>query len=175
MRRLGLVALLFIGVLTVGHPAAAGTYEFSCGFVFDPPVIQPGDEIHILGAGFKPGSLVEFFINGQPLGSATASTDSDGPIDATFPLPAEFDTDGEYTITTECPDGNVASNVLIVGVGVPTTLPPPTTIPPTLPVTGSDSSGDLVRLGAGLLGVGALVAGLSRWRATRERSAVPAA
>jgi LPXTG-motif cell wall-anchored protein len=55
----------------------------------------------------------------------------------------------------------VASNVLIVGQGVVTTVPP-------LPGTGSDSTGDLVRLGVGLLVVGGLVLLLTRRRATSQ-------
>lgn len=169
IRRLAVVAALLLGVLAFGRPADAGTYEFSCGFVFDPPVIDPGGEVHVLGSGFEPGSLVEFFIEGEPLGSATASDDSDGNIDATFTLPEEFDVDGEYTITVECPDGNVASNVIIVGAGVVTTLPP-TTVAPVLPVTGSDSTSELLRIGVGLVLLGGVVLALSRHRA---RAALP--
>jgi len=150
----------------------------SCGFVFDPPVVDPGDaEVHILGSGFTPGSQVEFFIDDEPLGTATVSNDSDGNIDVTFPLPEAFDIDGEYTITAECPDGAVASNVLIVGLGfVTTTTAPPTTVSPTtqaqpLPVTGSDSS-DLVRIGAGLVLVGGVVLAVSRRRAHHAATGV---
>lgn len=175
IRRVVLVIAVTVGLVAFAPSAFGGGYVESCGFVFDPPVVDPGDaEVHILGSGFTPGSQVDFLIDGELLGSATVSNDSDGNIDVTFPLPEAFDIDGEYTVTAECPDGAVASNVLIVGLGfVTTTTAPPTTAvspasiqpqPQPLPVTGSDSAG-LVRVGAGLLVVGGVVLAVSRRRA----------
>jgi LPXTG-motif cell wall-anchored protein len=168
-----LVVAVAVGLVVFAPSAFGGGYVESCGFVFDPPVVDPGGaEVHILGSGFTPGSQVEFFIDGESLGTATVSNDTDGNIDVTFPLPEAFDIDGEYTITAECPDGAVATNVLIVGLGfvTTTTAPPTTVVSPTsipqqpLPVTGSDS-GDLVRVGLGLLVVGGGVLAVSRRRA----------
>jgi hypothetical protein len=163
IRRLVLVVAVSIGLLAIGQPAHAGdVYPFDCGFVLDPPVVALDGTVHIIGSGFEPGSDVEFFIDGVFLGTATVDPDDvDGNIDVTFPLPAQFQTDGEFTITTTCPSGNVASNVLIVGQGVVTTT---TTTP--LPVTGSDHTVDFLRLGIGLVVVGGLVLLLSRRRAT---------
>jgi hypothetical protein len=151
------------------QPAHAGDiYPTSCGFVLDPPLIPVDGEIHILGSRFTPGSEVDFFIDGVFLGTAEVDPDdADGNIDVTFPLPEGFNTDGEYTITAVCPDGEVASNVLIVGQGIVTT----TTAG--LPVTGSDSSLDFMRIGIGLVVLGAVVLLLSRRRATHH--ATPAA
>ena len=139
---------------------AGDVYAFDCGFVLVPPTIEPGGSVHILGAGFEPGSEADFFIDGEPLGTAVVDSDVDGTIDVTFELPPEFQTDGEFTITVECPSGNVASNVLIVGGGIVTTTTP-------LPTTGSSTTTDLVRVGLGLMMVGGLVVGLTRWRTRR--------
>jgi LPXTG-motif cell wall-anchored protein len=168
IRRLLLVAAVLLGFLAFSEPAHAGDlYEQECGFVLDPPVVPIEDgEIHIVGGQFlPPGAEFDFYIEGVFLGTAQSDpVDADGNIDVTFPLPEQFAVDGIFTITVECPSGAVASNVLIVGQGiVPTTLPPTTTA---LPVTGSSSTGSMVLLGAGLIGVGALVLFLSRRRAS---------
>jgi LPXTG-motif cell wall-anchored protein len=168
IRRLLLVAAVLLGFLAFSEPAQAGDlYDKDCGFVLDPPVVPiEGGEIHIVGGQFlPPGAEFDFFIEGEFLGTAQSDPeDADGNIDVTFPLPEAFAIDGTFTITVECPSGSVASNVLIVGLGgVTTTTSPPTTA--ALPVTGSNSTGNLVVLGLGLVGVGALVLFLSRRRA----------
>jgi hypothetical protein len=170
IRRLLLVVAVLSALYGGFQPAGAGDiYPTSCGFVLDPPLIPIGGEVHILGSNFTPGSEVDFFIDGEFLGTAEVDPDdADGNIDVTFPLPEGFNIDGEFTITTVCPDGDVASNILIVGLGVTTTT---TT---GLPVTGSDSTVDFVRIGIGLVVVGALVLALSRRRATQHAS-TPAA
>jgi hypothetical protein len=172
MRRMLLIGALLAGLLVTGTPAHAGTYVFSCGFVFNPPVIDVDEDINILGAGFEPESTVQFFIDGEPLGTVVVSDDADGNIAATFPLPPGFDVDGEYTITAECPDGNVASNIIIVGAGfVTTTTTAPAPLPDEvvtapLPVTGSSTAGDLLRIGGGMLLLGGIILVLARRRAT---------
>jgi LPXTG-motif cell wall-anchored protein len=170
MRRMLLIGALLAGLLVTGTPAHAGTYVFSCGFVFNPPVIDVDEDINILGAGFDPESTVQFFIDGEPLGTVVVSDDVDGNISATFPLPPGFDIDGEYTVTAECPDGNVASNIIIVGAGfvtTTTTTPPDVVVAPApLPVTGSSSTGDLLRIGGGMLLLGGIMLVLARRRAT---------
>jgi hypothetical protein len=62
--------------------------------------------------------------------------------------------DGEYTITVEC-SGAVASNVLILQSG--DVLPTSTTTPGALPGTGSNRTGDLVRMGLAGIVLGAVV------------------
>jgi hypothetical protein len=160
------VALAMFGL--VSRAGAGDIYPTDCGFVLDPPVVATDGTVHILGSGFEPGTEVNFFIDGEPLGTATVDPDDvDGNIDVTFELPAQFQTDGEFTITADCPSGQVASNVLIVGQGIVTT----TTAP--LPVTGASHGVDLARIGVGLVVVGGLVLGLAR-RRTRRQHALPA-
>jgi hypothetical protein len=162
----GLSLVLTFGP-TLTEPAGAGCegYAFCCGFVLDPPTIGPDGTIHILGSGFEAGVPVEFLIyedvpadgvSGVPLGTAIP-TGVDGDIDVTFSLPPGFDRDGEYAITATCPGGSVASNVLIVSG--PDVLPT-TTSTPTLPGTGSGSTGDLARVGIALLAAGLVVVAL---------------
>lgn len=166
MTALALVVTVW-AVTTGAAPASAGQYVTSCGFILNPPIIPTTGEVTVVGSQFEPGAPVVFFIEGpqgrQALGEAIADDDPDGNVEASFPLPAAFATDGEYTVSATCPDGSEATNVLIVGSGITTTL---ATTPPGagLPVTGSDNLG-LARLGAGLLAAGALVLLVVRQRA----------
>jgi LPXTG-motif cell wall-anchored protein len=162
-----MVLAVLLGLFAFSGTADAGTYISSCGIILDPPVIEVGGQIHIVGAGFEPGGEVEIFIDGELLGVAQVDDNAEGNIDVTFDLPAEFNVDGEYEITAACPDGDVASNVLIVGAGFVTT----TTVTTPLPVTGSDSTTSLVQIGVGLVLVGGLVLLLSRRRANTHAAA----
>jgi small subunit ribosomal protein S11 len=101
IRRVLVAAVLIVSALALSGPAHAGegVYPFDCGFVLDPPVIATDGTIHIIGSGFEPGSEVDFFIDGVFLGTAQVDDDADGNIDVTFPLPAGFNVDGQFTIT----------------------------------------------------------------------------
>ena len=159
IKRCIVVALLLGGLLAAGSPAGAGGYVFSCGFVLDPPIVPAGAEtVDVAGAGFTPGGTADFYIApvADPtskvfMGTLSVDNDPDGNIAGTLTIPTQFRDDGEYEISTECPDGNVATNILIVGAGVPSTL-----VPVALPATGSDSTMGLVRVGVVLLAAGAL-------------------
>lgn len=167
MKRRLLVAVALVVAALIVSPAGAGAqYQTSCGFILDPPAIPTGGVVTILGSQFEPGSTVTFYISDpatgarQVLGTVVADADADGNLSATFPLPAGFDQDGEYLIEAQCPDGAIASNVLIVGAG--TTGATATTS--TLPATGSNSLG-LARISLALLAVGGLLLLVSRRRA----------
>lgn len=99
------------------------------------------------------------------MGTLQVDDDADGNVAGTLPIPSQFQNDGEYEISTTCPDGNVATNVLIVGAGTPSTLAP-------LPVTGSDSTMDLVRIGVLLLAAGAITLVVVRRRGAATRTSV---
>jgi hypothetical protein len=150
------VAGLLLGLVAFASPVAHAQYISSCGFVLDPPVIDIGGQIHIIGAGFTPGGTVTFYISGpsgkQVLGTAQVNNDPDGGVDALFNIPASFNTDGEYEITATCPDGQLASNTIIVGQGFVTT-----TTPTALPVTGASHTAGFVRLAAILIALGGLI------------------
>ncbi len=173
-KRVIIVVMLLGGLLAVASPAGAGGYVFSCGFVLDPPIVPAGAEtVDVAGSGYTPGGTADFYIArvSSPdtkvlVGSLPVGEDPDGDVAGTLTIPAEFRSNGEYQISSECPDGSVATNVLIVGTGTPTTLAP-------LPVTGSDSTMGLVRVGVALLAAGALALIVVRRRtATATRGAV---
>jgi hypothetical protein len=156
------------GLFLVAAPPAQAQYDTSCGFILDPPAVPVGGQVHIIGSGFGPEFTATFFIapadNPEArtvLGTATSSDDLDGNIDATFSLPAGFE-DGQYLITVECPEGDVASNVLIVGAGAPTTAA--TTAQEDLPVTGSDLPVTLARVALVALAVGGIILLVARRR-----------
>lgn len=158
IRRLLVAAALVLGVLALPSVAHA-QYPTSCGFILDPPAIPVGGTVNIRGSLFGPNNTVTFFIVNPTtgaravLGTTTSDSDPDGNLAASFSLPAGFNTDGEYLIEVECPDGQIASNVLIVGAG---NLVTDRVTTASLPVTGQDSLG-LVKLGVVLLGVGGLL------------------
>ncbi len=118
-RLLTAMAVLTVALLVVAPSANAQDVPppayppGTCGFVLDPPVIALGGEVHVVGAGFEPGSTVVFEINGIFLGSVIVGADIDGPIDAVFTVPAGLP-DGEYIITTSC-EGNSFSQSVLVG------------------------------------------------------------
>jgi hypothetical protein len=169
------VAIVATALVLVPTPASA-QYQTTCGFILDPPEINVGGTVTNIGSRFGPGNTVTFYIaNTQTpddkvvLGTAVSDDDQDGNLRATFPLPAGFDTDGEYLITAECPAGDIASNVLIVGVG--NTSATPTATATSLPVTGSgDLPVTLARLGVLALALGGIV--LLATRRQRRSSAV---
>lgn len=171
MIRRTLLAVAIVATVLVVVPAPANAqYQTTCGFIVDPPVIALDGTVNIIGSRFEPGSTVTFYIaktstpdNKVVLGTATADDDEDGNLRASFPLPAGFNVDGEYLITVTCPEGDIASNVLIVGLGN-VTVPQATTTATSLPVTGSDLPVTLARLGVIALALGGIVL-----LATRQR------
>jgi hypothetical protein len=167
-RRLVVAAALVLSVLTLAPSAAHAQYQTSCGFIIDPPAIPVGGVVNIVGSQFTPGSVVTFYIEDpatgarEVLGSTTADNDPDGNIQASFPLPAGFDKDGEYVIVAQCPDGQLASNVLIVGAG--SNAGTTTATASTLPVTGSNPW-LLARIALTLVALGGLLLLVVRRRA----------
>lgn len=161
VKRQFLLALVAMALVAALPSVADAQYQTSCGFIVDPPIIETGPdaEVHIVGGGFVPGGTAVFYIDGVLLGTADVADDPDGNVEVTFPLPAQFQTDGEFEITVECPDGATASNVIIVGRGIATT----TTA--ALPVTGSGSTLDFLRLGGLLVAAGVLMLVAARRRA----------
>jgi hypothetical protein len=171
-----LVLAIAAAVLAVAPTPANAQYQTSCGFILDPPVIAVGGQVTVIGSQFGANNTVQFFIarTSSPdskvlLGSATSDNDPDGNLRATFPLPAGFNVDGEYLITVDCPQGDVASNVLIVGLGSATTAAPATAS--TLPATGSDLPLTLARVGAIALVIGGFVLLATRARRRSPGSA----
>ena len=171
IRRVVLVLAIAAAVLAVAPTPANAQYQTSCGFILDPPVIAVDGQVTVIGSQFGASNTVQFFIarTSAPdskvlLGSATSDNDPDGNLRATFPLPTGFNVDGEYLITVDCPQGDVASNVLIVGLGSATAAVPTSA----LPVTGSDLPLTLARIGAVALALGGFVL-----LATRARRRAP--
>lgn len=162
VRRMLAVAALALAVVVVLPTGAGAQYQTSCGFIIDPPVIPVGGQVTIIGSQFGQNNTVQFFIarasspdNKVLLGTATSDDDPDGNLRATFPLPPGFDSDGEYLITVTCPQGDVASNMLIVGTGAATTTPAARAT--TLPVTGDDLPLTLARVGVLAVALGGIV------------------
>ena len=155
-RRLLAAVALILGALALTPVPAHAQYPTSCGFILDPPAIAVGGTVNIIGSLFGPGTTVTFFIENpqtgarQVLGTVTADTDPDGNVEASFPLPPGFDADGTYTISAQCPDGQIASNVLIVGQGG---QPGTTATARQLPATGSDTPLTMARIALMLYGI----------------------
>jgi hypothetical protein len=172
-RRLIAAVALILGALALAPTTAHAQYPTSCGFILDPPVIAVGGTVNIIGSLFGPGTTVTFFIENpetgarQVLGTVTADDDADGNVEASFPLPPGFNQDGTYTISAQCPDGQIASNVLIVGAGG---QPGTTATGQQLPVTGSDTPLTLARIALMLVAVGGILLLVTRRRAQQQAS-----
>jgi hypothetical protein len=166
-------ATLILGALALTPSPAHAQYPTSCGFILDPPAIAIGGTVNIIGSLFGPGTTVTFFIENpetgarQVLGTVTADNDPDGNVEASFPLPPGFDVDGTYTISAQCPDGQIASNVLIVGSGG---QPGTTATGRQLPATGSDTPLTLARIALMLVAVGGILLLVTRRRAQQSSS-----
>jgi LPXTG-motif cell wall-anchored protein len=172
-----LVLAVAAGALVVLPSPAHAQYQTTCGFIIDPPVVPVDGQVTIIGSQFGQNNTVQFFIartatpdNKVLLGTATSDNDPDGNLRATFPLPAGFNTDGEYLVTVTCPQGDVASNVLIVGLGTSTTVPVARAAT-TLPVTGDDSSLTLARIGVVAVALGGIVLLATRRQRRTDSSA----
>jgi hypothetical protein len=117
IRRVLATLCLALGALVVLGTPAQAQYEGPCGFVLGQSSVDlENGTVQVLGAGFEPGSEVSFQINGVFLGTTTAGTDPDGPIDATFPLPSGL-SDGEYIITTTCQGTQVSQSIIVGNLG----------------------------------------------------------
>lgn len=118
----------------------------------DKPDAPPGSTVELTATGFQPGSPVTFYINGSPIGTATA-----GP-------------DGVARINWLIPAGTPAGPVEIKASGLDSSGNPVEVFSTFrvdseggLPFTGSDA-GSLVRIAVVLLVVGAIAATVARRR-----------
>ncbi|HWC33112.1 MAG TPA: hypothetical protein VG709_08295 [Actinomycetota bacterium] len=118
MRLVTKVAVVLVGVLVLGGPAAAQQYppdEPTCGI--SDTVVVPGQAITITCDGWQPGSEVTatFFSHPVVLGSDTANSQGEVSITGTIPGDAE---PGDHVIRVEgiADDGEPA--VVEIGVTV---------------------------------------------------------
>lgn len=92
--------LVCLAAVLVGAGPAAAQYEpGQPGFVLDPPVVQPSDQVGVIGTGCPPGSLVEVVVQGQVVATTTALDDGVGSFTATFTAPPQA---GQYVVTVTC-------------------------------------------------------------------------
>jgi LPXTG-motif cell wall-anchored protein len=132
-------------------PAAFAQYQPGTpGLVLTPSTTTPGGMVTAIGFGCPKGSTVILNIDGTKVGQTVAKKDERGSFETQFPAPT---TPGTYTVTANC-GSTIVSSILNV-VATPTTLAVVTTTAE-LPITGSDSTLFLVRLGLVLIGAGGL-------------------
>jgi hypothetical protein len=106
---LALVAV--VAVALVGAAPASAQYEpGQPGFVLDPPVVEPGGAVGVIGTGCPPGSLVEVSIEGAVVGTTTALDDGIGSFLTSITAPG---TVGQYVVTVVC-EGVTMTQVLTV-------------------------------------------------------------
>lgn len=131
----------------------------------------PGDSVTVSGEGFGPGTsvVVELASNGTNLGSADVQGDGAFSFDTTI---SDTQNPGEYTVqvTGTAPDGsevtaNAALEVQDCDDGAPATTAPPADGPDEdLPVTGSNSTWTLIKIGLALAALGGALLALARRR-----------
>lgn len=144
-RVLGVAALLVL----FSAPAAWAQYvPGQPGFILTPSTVTVGGQVQAVGQGCPKGSQVVFTINGQVIGSTTASNDTDGSFSTTLTLPTTI-TPGTYTVQAQCGDVIMGQSLTVTGASSTTTGGT------NLPSTGSNAA-TLARWALVLLAVGGL-------------------
>jgi LPXTG-motif cell wall-anchored protein len=138
----------------------------------------PGDSVTVSGEGFEPGSSVAVTLasNGTNLGSADVQGDGAFSFDTTI---SETQEPGDYTVQVAgtAPDGSeVTANAALEvqdcddsddgdDSAAPATTAPPADGPDEdLPVTGSNSTWTLIKIGLALAAIGGALLALARRR-----------
>ncbi len=121
------------------------------GFIIDPDTMpEGGGTANASGVGCEPGSNAVFTINGQSVGTTTASSDPDGRFATVLQIPSSLGP-GEYTVVVTC--GSVTMTNGLTITAVPTSTP--SQGGSSLPRTGTNSM-MLVKIGLALGVVGGL-------------------
>ena len=153
---LGLLALTFAvaAPMTLTAAPIAGAQSYTPPAIDTKPVTDPNGSMTLTGSGFIPGSTVVISIDGKPIGTTTVAPN--GTFSFNFTAPANI---GAYQISAT--DGsNSLTTIFRVETGGGGGGG--------LPYTGSSSSSWLLRLGVGLLAVGAVLVALVRTTARRR-------
>lgn len=116
------------------------------------------------GYGFLPGSTASIWIMSTPAKLGTAIVGADGTFTSNFTVPAGLPA-GAHTIQLQGLDYNGESRALAAGVVAEAAGPDSA-----LPMTGSDSSRNLLLAGA-LLGGGGLLAGMAQMKRRPKHTA----
>lgn len=149
-------ALVLLAVLLVAGsfaPAAHAQYQpGQPGLVLTPSTTTPGTIVTAIGFGCPRRVQVTLTINGETVATTTSQNDDRGSFQATFPAPQ---TPGQYTVTATC--GNTIVSSVLTVIAAPTTTAASIQTSVALPITGSDSTMGLVRVGLMLVAVGGLV------------------
>ena len=142
--------------LMVFAPAAHAQYNGTPGASVSDSTVSSGDTVTVTATGCDPGTTVDFFLDGNPLGSAV--TDDSGTASADVVIDA---TDGTHQITNSC---NTAVLSITVGQASAATG--------ALPRTGSDNSLPLAKIAVVLIAAGGLLIVAARDRSKKKTATV---
>lgn len=110
---LSLAIAVMVGVL--GATPARAQYGGTQGFVIDPPVINTGDTVSMLGTGCEGEAVVVFTI--EPLGVTLGQTAPLPNGDFYLPdVPLDL-SPGVYPVTATCGDVSMVAQVTVLAVG----------------------------------------------------------
>lgn len=139
MFTLGAMALMAFMVLA---PAAQAQYTppGNPGASVSDSTVSSGDTVTVTASGCEVGSTVDFFLDGNPLGSGVADANGDASADVVI-----SGSPGTHTISNSCNDLTVP--VVIAGGATAGALPR----------TGTDSSLPLAKIAAVLIVAGGLL------------------
>lgn len=146
-RKVLVVIAVVLGALFFASAAGAQYQPGQPGLVLTPSTITPGGSVTALGFGCGPNQTVEILINGVVVSVGKSIDDGKGSFTIVFTAPSEA---GTYTVTAKCGDTLVSSILTVIAAPVTPTEAP-------LPVTGSDSTLSLTRLGLVLVAAGGLL------------------
>jgi LPXTG-motif cell wall-anchored protein len=155
-RVLILMCALFV-VLAPAGVASAQTYPPPPGGITpSDPTPDPGQTITVTATACAPGATVRFYFNGELFAEAVA--DEDGVATVQLTIPADAVPGVTYTIqAVGCRPEILSTTVTIPGGG--------------LPVTGSNSTFPLTKLGIALIGAGSVLALVARRQRTSKVAA----
>ena len=145
-RKVLVVIAVVLGALCFASAAGAQYQPGQPGLVLTPSTTTPGSPVTALGFGCGANTTVEILINGVVVATGKAIDDGKGSFSIVFNAPVE---PGTYTVTARCGDTLVSSILTVIAAPVPPTEP--------LPITGSDSTLSLTRLGLVLVAAGGLL------------------
>ena len=121
--------------------------------------LTPGDQVHLTGAGFRPGESVQVWLHSKPVLLGTVTATSAGTVAATVRIPAGAASGSHVLVALGVASGHQATaRIKVVAVVLPA---PSASGGATLPDTGSRTSVPALT-GLALLLLGAALVAVAR-------------
>lgn len=151
IRKALVLAAVLLGALLFAPSALAQYQPNQPGLILNPSTTTPGGDVTAVGFGCARRVTVTITIGGEIVGTTITGDDPKGSFSVPFKAPT---TPGEYTVTAQCGTTIMSSVLTVIAAPTTTTSIVSGTV---LPITGSDSTVPLIRIGLLLIAVGGLL------------------